>query len=78
MPESRAQIDRRGFLIGSLAAAAGAMGIGDLIDLAAGWRPYLKPVGLLAPEAEQAEAVTSLLDTAPDGSSVVLLPWSAG
>ncbi len=53
-------------------------GIGDLIGLAAGQRPYLKQVGLLAPEAEKAPAVTFLLDTALDGSSVVFLPWSAG
>ena len=53
-------------------------GIGDLIGLAAGQRPYLKQVGLLAPEAEKAEPVTFLLDTALDGSSVVFLPWSAG
>ena len=53
-------------------------GIGDLIGLAAGQRPYLKQVGLLAPEAEKAEAVTFLLDTALDGSSLVFLPWSAG
>ena len=52
--------------------------IGDLIGLAAGQRPYLKQVGLLAPEAERAEPVTFLLDTALDGSSVVFLPWSAG
>ena len=53
-------------------------GIGDLIGLAAGQRPYLKQVGLLTPEAEKAPAVTFLLDTALDGSSVVFLPFSAG
>jgi peptidyl-dipeptidase A len=53
-------------------------GVGDLIGLAAGQRPYLKQVGLLTPAAEKAEAVTFLLDTALDGSSVVFLPWSAG
>jgi peptidyl-dipeptidase A len=53
-------------------------GVGDLIGLAAGQRPYLKQVGLLAPEAEAAEAVKFLLDTALDGSSAVFLPWSAG
>ena len=53
-------------------------GIGDLIGLAAGQRPYLKEVGLLTPEAEQADPVTFLLDTALDGASVVFLPWSAG
>jgi peptidyl-dipeptidase A len=53
-------------------------GIGDLIGLAAGQRPYLKQVALLAPEAEKAEPVTFLLDTALDGASVVFLPWSAG
>ncbi len=52
--------------------------IGDLIGLAAGQRPYLKQVGLLSPGAEKADAVTFLLDTALDGSSVVFLPWSAG
>jgi peptidyl-dipeptidase A len=53
-------------------------GVGDLIGLAAGQRPYLKQVGLLAPEAEKADPVTFLLDTALDGASVVFLPWSAG
>ena len=53
-------------------------GVGDLIGLAAGQRPYLKEVGLLAKEAEQADPVTFLLDTALDGSSLVFLPWSAG
>ena len=49
-------------------------GIGDLIGLAAGQRPYLKEVGLLTPEAEKAEPVTFLLDTALDGASIVFLP----
>jgi len=53
-------------------------GVGDLIGLASGQRPYLKQVGLLTPEAEKAPAVKSLLDTALDGASVVFLPWSAG
>jgi peptidyl-dipeptidase A len=53
-------------------------GIGDLIGLAAGQRPYLKEVGLLTPEAEQADPVTFLLDTALDGASIVFLPFSAG
>jgi peptidyl-dipeptidase A len=53
-------------------------GIGDLIGLAAGQRPYLKQVGLLTPEAERASPVTFLLDTALDGSSVVFLPFAAG
>jgi len=53
-------------------------GTGDLIGLAAGQRPYLKQVGLLTVEAEKGNAVTFLLDTALDGSSVVFLPWSAG
>jgi peptidyl-dipeptidase A len=53
-------------------------GVGDLIGLAAGQRPYLKQMGLLPSQAEKAEAVTFLLDTALDGSSVVFLPWSAG
>ncbi|QEH39128.1 Angiotensin-converting enzyme [Aquisphaera giovannonii] len=53
-------------------------GIGDLIGLAAGQRPYLKSVGLLTPEAEKAPAITFLLDTALDGSSAVFLPFAAG
>lgn len=53
-------------------------GIGDLIGLAAGQRPYLKEVGLLTPEAEAADPVTFLLDTALDGASIVFLPFSAG
>lgn len=53
-------------------------GIGDLIGLAASQRPYLKAVGLLAPEAESAGPVNFLLDTALDGASVTFLPWSAG
>jgi peptidyl-dipeptidase A len=53
-------------------------GVGDLIGLAAGQRPYLKAVGLLTKEAEAADPVKFLLDTALDGSSVVFLPWSAG
>lgn len=52
--------------------------IGDLIGLASGQRPYLKQVGLLSPGAEKADAVTFLLDSALDGSSVIFLPWSAG
>jgi peptidyl-dipeptidase A len=53
-------------------------GIGDLIGLAAGQRPYLQQVGLMTAEAQPAQAVTYLLDTALDGSSLVFLPWSAG
>jgi peptidyl-dipeptidase A len=53
-------------------------GIGDLIGLASGQRPYLKAVGLLTPEAERADAVTFLLDAALDGASVVFLPFAAG
>ncbi|WP_165224702.1 M2 family metallopeptidase [Aquisphaera insulae] len=53
-------------------------GVGDLIGLASGQRPYLKSVGLLTPEAEAAPAVNFLLDTALDGSSVVFLPFAAG
>ncbi len=53
-------------------------GVGDLIGLAAGQRPYLKSVGLLTREAERSAATTFLLDTAIDGASVVFLPWSAG
>lgn len=52
--------------------------VGDLIGIAAGQRPYLKQVGLLTPEAEKADPVTFLLDTALDGASIVFLPWSAG
>jgi peptidyl-dipeptidase A len=53
-------------------------GIGDLIGLAAGQRPYLKQVGLLTPEAEAADPVLFLLETALDGSSIVFLPFAAG
>ncbi len=53
-------------------------GIGDLIGLAASQRPYLKRVGLLAPEAEKVDAATFLLDTALDGSSIVFIPFAAG
>lgn len=53
-------------------------GIGDLIGLAASQRPYLKQVGLLAPEAASADSVLFLLDTALDGASVVFIPFSAG
>ncbi|WP_165249992.1 M2 family metallopeptidase [Paludisphaera soli] len=53
-------------------------GVGDLIGLAAGQRPYLKQVGLLAPEAEAAPASTFLLSSALEGSSIVFLPWAAG
>ncbi len=53
-------------------------GVGDLIGLASGQRPYLKEVGLLAPAAEKAEQVQWLLDTALDGASIVFLPFSAG
>ena len=53
-------------------------GVGDLIGLAAGQRPYLKEVGLLTPEAEGADPVTFLLDTVLDGASIVFIPWSAG
>ncbi len=53
-------------------------GIGDLIGLAAGQRPYLDAVGLLAPEAKGADPVRWLLDTALDGASIVFLPFAAG
>jgi peptidyl-dipeptidase A len=53
-------------------------GIGDLIGLAAGQRPYLESIGLLAPEAKKADQVQWLLDTALDGSSIVFLPFAAG
>ena len=66
------------YLLRSGANRAFHEGIGDLIGLAAGQRPYLKQAGLLTAEAEKADPVTFLLDTALDGSSVVFLPWSAG
>ena len=66
------------FLLRAGANRAFHEGIGDLIGLAAGQRPYLKQAGLLTPEAEKAPAVTFLLDTALDGSSVVFLPFAAG
>ena len=53
-------------------------GIGDLVGLAAGQRPYLKSVGLLEPEAERADPVAWLLEAALDKASVVFLPFSAG
>ena len=40
--------------------------------------PYLDSIGLLPAEAEKAEPVTWLLDTALDASSVVFLPFAAG
>jgi peptidyl-dipeptidase A len=52
-------------------------GIGDLIGVAAGQRPYLKSIGLLAPEAEKADTVTWLLDAALD-RSITFIPFSAG
>jgi peptidyl-dipeptidase A len=66
------------FLLRAGANRAFHEGIGDLIGLAAGQRPYLKQVGLLPADAERAPITTLLLDTALDGSSVVFLPWSAG
>ena len=66
------------YLLRSGANRAFHEGIGDLIGLAAGQRPYLKQAGLLTPEAEKALPVTFQLDTALDGSSVVFMPWSAG
>ena len=53
-------------------------GIGDLIGLAAGQRPYLASVGLLSEEARKADQVQWLLDTALDGASIVFLPFAAG
>jgi peptidyl-dipeptidase A len=53
-------------------------GIGDLIGLAASQRPYLKQAGLLPPEAETADPVTFLLDSALDGAAAVFIPFSAG
>jgi peptidyl-dipeptidase A len=52
-------------------------GIGDLIGVAAGQRPYLKQMGLLTPEAEKADTVTWLLDAALD-RSITFIPFSAG
>ncbi len=52
--------------------------IGELIGLAAGQRPYLKSIGLLADEAARADPVTWLLESALDKSSIVFLPFSAG
>lgn len=53
-------------------------GIGDLIGLAAGQRPYLKSVGLLSPEAEKADPILFLLDSALDGASIIFTPFAAG
>lgn len=66
------------YLLRSGANRAFHEGIGDLIGLAAGQRPYLKTVGLLTPEAEAADPIQFLLDTALDGSSLVFLPFAAG
>jgi peptidyl-dipeptidase A len=66
------------YLLRSGANRAFHEGIGDLIGLAAGQRPYLQQAGLLAADAAKADPVTFLLDTALDGSSIVFLPWSAG
>ncbi len=66
------------FLLRGGANRAFHEGIGDLIGLAAGQRPYLKEVGLLAPEAEKADPVTFLLDTALDGASIVFVPFAVG
>ena len=52
-------------------------GIGDLIGVAAGQKPYLKQMGLLTPEAEKAPTVTYLLDAALD-RSITFIPFSAG
>ncbi len=52
-------------------------GIGDLIGVAAGQKPYLKQMGLLTPEAEKADTVTYLLDAALD-RSITFIPFSAG
>jgi peptidyl-dipeptidase A len=66
------------YLLRAGANSAFHEGIGDLIGLAAGQRPYLEQAGLLTPEAERARPLTFLLDIALDGSSIVFLPWSAG
>jgi peptidyl-dipeptidase A len=52
-------------------------GIGDLIGVAAGQRPYLKQMGLLTPEAAKAPTVTYLLDAALD-RSITFIPFAAG
>ena len=52
-------------------------GIGDLIGVAASQKPYLKQMGLLTPEAEQAPMVTYLLDAALD-RSITFVPFAAG
>jgi peptidyl-dipeptidase A len=70
--------DRVPYLLRAGANRAFHEGIGDLIGLAAGQRPYLKQMGLLAAEAEKAAPVTFLLDAALDGASIVFLPFAAG
>ena len=52
-------------------------GIGDLIGVAAGQRPYLKQMGLLTREAEKAPTVSYLLDAALD-RSITFIPFAAG
>lgn len=65
------------FLLRAGANRAFHEGIGDLIGVAAGQRPYLKQMGLLTPEAEKAKTVTWLLDAALD-RSVTFIPFAAG
>jgi peptidyl-dipeptidase A len=52
-------------------------GVGDLIGLAAGQKPYLKQMGLLPAAAEQADPVVFLLDAALD-RSITFIPFAAG
>ena len=52
-------------------------GIGDLIGVAAGQKPYLKSVGLLSDDAAKADPVMLLLDAALD-RSIIFLPFAAG
>ena len=52
-------------------------GIGDLIGVAAGQKPYLEQMGLLTPEAARAPTVTYLLDSALD-RSITFIPFAAG
>jgi peptidyl-dipeptidase A len=65
------------FLLRAGANRAFHEGIGDLIGVAAGQRPYLKQMGLLTPEAEKADLITWLLDAALD-RSITFIPFSAG
>lgn len=65
------------FLLRAGANRAFHEGIGDLIGVASGQKPYLKQMGLLTPEAEKADTVTYLLDAALD-RSITFIPFAAG